>query len=63
MTLLKRVDIGKVGASSVHVDQQVMILKNEDAKREFMTAMLPTFAAVGRIIIFVATRKIGRAHV
>lgn len=51
-----RVDIGKVGASSIHVDQHVMVLKNYDAKREFMITMLPTFAAVGRIIIFVATR-------
>ena len=51
-----RIDVGKAGASSEHVDQHVMVLRDSAAKRDFMCAMMPVFVEVGRIIIFVATR-------
>jgi len=54
--IITRIDVGKVGASSDHVDQHVMVLNSEDAKMQFMTAMMPTFASLGRIIIFAASR-------
>lgn len=53
---ITRVDVGQVGASSDHVDQHVMVLNNEAAKMQFMTAMMPTFVSLGRIIIFAASR-------
>ena len=51
-----RISVGRTGQSSQHVQQHVMVLPNDSAKREFLMEMLPSFADVGRTLVFVATR-------
>jgi ATP-dependent RNA helicase DDX42 len=51
-----RIAVGKSGETSEHVDQHVMVLPNVQAKQSFLLQMIPTFQAVGRAIVFVATR-------
>ena len=52
-----RIAVGKSGESSEHVEQHVMVLPNAEAKETFLLEMIPTFASVGRAIVFVATRE------
>jgi ATP-dependent RNA helicase DDX42 len=52
-----RISVGRTGESSRNVEQHVMVLPNEDAKRAFLLEMLPIFQDVGRTIVFVATRE------
>lgn len=52
-----RISVGRTGESSRNVEQHVMVLPNEDAKRAFLLEMLPVFRDVGRTIVFVATRE------
>jgi ATP-dependent RNA helicase DDX42 len=51
-----RVSVGRTGALSQNVEQHVMVVPNEDAKRTFLMEMLPTFKNVGRTLVFCATR-------
>jgi ATP-dependent RNA helicase DDX42 len=52
-----RISVGRTGESSRNVEQHVLVLPNEDAKRNFLLEMLPIFQDVGRTIVFVATRE------
>jgi ATP-dependent RNA helicase DDX42 len=52
-----RISVGKTGESSKHVVQHVICLPNAAAKTNFLRESLPTFAAVGRTLVFCATRK------
>lgn len=52
-----RISVGKTGESSKHVTQHVICLQNARAKMEFLKESLPTFAAVGRTLVFSATRQ------
>lgn len=52
-----RISVGRSGQSSEHVLQHVMVLPNAEAKTAFILEMAPAFQAVGRCIIFVATRE------
>jgi len=51
-----RIAVGRTGAASVHVTQHVHVLPNAAAKEAFVVELLPALAAVGRTLIFVATR-------
>jgi ATP-dependent RNA helicase DDX42 len=51
-----RIAVGRTGQSSVFVTQHVLVLANEQARTDFCVQMVPTFAQVGRTLIFVATR-------
>ena len=51
-----RIAVGRTGSSSEHVDQHVLVLPSYDAKVTWLVEMLPTFAVVGKMIIFVASR-------
>lgn len=52
-----RISVGKTGESSKHVIQHVICLPNARAKMDFLKESLPTFAAVGRTLVFCATRQ------
>ena len=52
-----RISIGKTGESSKHVLQHVICLQDSRAKTNFLKESLPTFAAVGRTLVFCATRQ------
>lgn len=54
---LVRIAVGATGEASEHVEQHVMVLPNDNAKQQFLLELLPTFASVGRTLVFVATRK------
>jgi ATP-dependent RNA helicase DDX42 len=51
-----RIAVGRTGQSSVFVTQHVLVLANDQARTDFCLQMVPTFAQVGRTLIFVATR-------
>ena len=52
-----RISVGKTGESSKHVIQHAICLPNATAKTNFLKESLPTFASVGRTLVFCATRQ------
>ena len=52
-----RISVGKTGESSKHVIQHAICLPNAKAKTNFLKESLPTFASVGRTLVFCATRQ------
>jgi ATP-dependent RNA helicase DDX42 len=52
-----RISVGKTGESSKHVIQHAICLPNAKAKMVFLKESLPTFASVGRTLVFCATRQ------
>ena len=54
---LVRISVGTTGRASDHVEQHVIVLPNQDAKEQFILELLPSLIAVGRTLIFVATRE------
>jgi ATP-dependent RNA helicase DDX42 len=53
---LVRISVGTTGRASEHVDQHVVVLPTTHAKEQFVLELLPSLVAVGRTLIFVATR-------
>jgi ATP-dependent RNA helicase DDX42 len=53
---LVRISVGTTGRASEHVDQHVVVLPTIRAKEQFVLELLPSLVAVGRTLIFVATR-------
>jgi len=53
---LVRVSVGRTGASSAHVDQQVVCVPGMDEKISWLRELLPVLQQVGRTLVFVATR-------
>lgn len=51
-----RISVGRTGRASENVEQHVMVLKDEETKTQFLLEMLPSWAGVGRTLVFVATR-------
>lgn len=51
-----RIAVGRTGFSSEHVDQHIMVLPSDEAKRVWLKEMLPTLTSVGKTMIFVASR-------
>ena len=52
-----RISVGRTGESSKHVLQHVICLPDARAKIKFLQESLPSFAAVGRTLVFCATRQ------
>lgn len=52
-----RIAVGRTGSSSEHVDQYVLVLPSYEAKITWLKEVLPPFAAVGKMIIFVSSRQ------
>lgn len=52
-----RIAVGRTGASSENVQQHVMYFKQFEDKVTWLLEMIPILAAVGRMIIFVASRE------
>lgn len=52
----KSISVGRTGQSSDHVEQHVMVLPSYEAKKQWLTEMVPVLAGVGRTLIFVATK-------
>lgn len=52
-----RISVGRTGESSKHVLQHVICLPDARAKTRFLQESLPSFAAVGRTLVFCATRQ------
>jgi len=52
-----RISVGRTGEASANVQQHVLVLPDQDAKKDFLLEMLPTLQNVGRTLVFVATRE------
>jgi ATP-dependent RNA helicase DDX42 len=51
-----RIAVGRTGQASLNVQQHVMVLPSLEAKRAWLTEMLPVLAGVGRTLVFCATK-------
>jgi ATP-dependent RNA helicase DDX42 len=51
-----RIAVGRTGQASLDVQQHVMVLPSLEAKRAWLTEMLPVLASVGRTLVFCATK-------
>lgn len=52
-----KIAVGRTGAASAHVQQFVHVLPHAKAKEQFVVELLPSLVAVGRTLVFVATKQ------